>query len=163
MKKRKIGMSIAEICIVLAVISIAGLMVTSFTVMVGTRSSVGAARLETMEDLELAETILGGWVDHMTGQDAVFAVDENGQLKAVKDTVDYAVTLQDGLLTAPIPTGAPYMVALKTVTAITVEAKFNGPDAIFFCTLTYTDPRGGDQPQTYTFCINSRVNETISR
>ena len=161
MKKRKIGMSIAEICIVLAVISIAGLMVTSFTVMVGTRSSVGAARLEVMEDLEMAEAVLGGWVDHMTGQGAVFSVDENGQLKAVKDTVDYPVTLQDSLLTAPIPTGAPYMIVLKTITAITVEAKFNGPDAISFCTLTYTDPQGGAEPQTYTFCINSRIGETI--
>lgn len=162
MKKWEKGMSIAEICIVLAVISIAALMVTSFTVMVGTRSNVGAARLEVMEDLEVAEALLEGWVDNMTGQGATFAT-EDGQLKAVKDTVDYAVTLQDGMLTAPVPAGAPYRIALKTVTAITVEAKFNGPDAIFFCTLTYTDPRGGNEPQTYTFCINSRINETISK
>ena len=162
MKKWKKGISIAEICIVLAVISIAALMVTSFTVMVGTRSSVSTARLEVMEDLEVAEAVLEGWVDRMTGQNAVFAVDENGQLKAVKDTVDYAVALEDGLLTAPVPDGAPYMIALKTVTAITAEVKFNGQDAIVFCTLTYTDPRGSDEPQTYTFCINSRINETIS-
>jgi len=160
-KKRKIGMSIAEICIVLAVISIAGLMVTSFTVMVGTRSSVGAARLEVMEDLEMTETVLESWVDHMTGQNAAVTA-ENGEFKAVKDAVDYAVTLQDGLLTAPVPTGVPYRVALETVTAIAVEAKFNGPDAIFFCTLTYTDPRGTHEPQTYTFCINSRIGEVVA-
>ncbi|MBR2938102.1 MAG: hypothetical protein IKB80_06410 [Oscillospiraceae bacterium] len=160
MKKRKKGMSIAEICIVLAVISIAGLMVTSFTVMVGTRSSVSAARLEVMQDLEMAETVLEGWVDNMTGQDAVFVAEE-GRLKAVKDTVDYAVTLEDGLLMAPVPAGAPYRVALETVTAIAVEAKHNGPDTIFFCTLTYTDPQGGEEPQTYTFCINSRIGEKV--
>lgn len=162
MRKWKKGTSLAEICIVLAVISIISVTVTSFTVMAGARSTAAATRLNVIEDLEMAETVLEGWVDNMTGQGATFAT-EDGQLKAVKDTVDYAVTLQDGLLTAPVPTGAPYRIALKTVTAITVEAKFNGPDAIFFCTLTYTDPRGGNEPQTYTFCINSRINETISK
>lgn len=154
------GITIAEICVVLAVIAIAGLLVTSFTVMVGTRSSVGAARLEIMEDLEMTESVLGGWVDYMTGQGAVVTA-ENGTLKAVKDTVDYTVTLQGDFLTAPVPTGAPYMLNLKTVTAITVEGKYNGPDAIFFCTLTYADPRGTDEPQTYTFCINSRIGEKV--
>ena len=160
MKKWKKAISIAEICVVLAVVSIAATMVTSFTVMVGTHSNVGTAKLEVLEDLEVTEAILEGWVDRMTGQDAVFST-EDGQLKAVKDGVDYAVTLEDGLLTAPVPGGAPYMIALKTVTAITTEVIYNGTDALLFCTLTYTDPRGTDEPQTYTFCINSHLRESV--
>ena len=160
MNRRKKGISIAEICIVLAVISIAGLMVTSFTVMVGTRSKAAVDRVTVLEELEMTEKVMEGWVDYMTGQGAVFSAEE-GQLEAVKDAVTYTPVLENGLLTATVPDGTPFKVALETVTAISVEAKFNGQDAIFFCTLTYTDPRGTDQPQTYTFCINSRVGETI--
>ena len=156
----KRAISLAEICVVLAVVSVVSVVVTTFTVMVGTHSEVSTAKVQVLEELEMAETVIEGWVDHMTGQNAVFST-EDGQLKAVKDAVDYAVTLEDGLLTAPVPGGAPYMIALKTVTAITTEVVYNGTDALFFCTLTYTDPRGSDEPQTYTFCINSRIGETI--
>ena len=159
---RKKGMSLAEICVVLAVISIAALMVSSFTVMVGARSAVSAAKLKVMEDTALAESLLDGWVHQMTGADAVIDVD-SGTIYGVKDSVIYTVTLEDGMLTAPLPEGKQMAVELTTVTAITVQRAQSDGDAIYFCTVTYPDPRGGDEEQTYTFCINPRVGEKVER
>ena len=157
---RKKGMSLAEICVVLAVISIAALMVSSFTVMVGARSAVSAAKLKVMEDTALAESLLDGWVHQMTGEDTAVTA-PNGTLYAVKDNIPYTVVLEDGMLIAPLPEGKQMAVELTTVTAIRVEELRSGGDAIFFCTVTYPDPRGGDEEQTYTFCINPRVGEKV--
>ncbi len=159
--RRKKGMSLAEICVVLAVISITALMVSSFTVMVGARSAVSAAKLKVMEDTALAESLLDGWIYRMTGENAV-VITQNDELKAVMPgNVMYIVKLEDGMLTAPLPEGKQLAVELSTVNAISVEELRSGGDAIFFCTVTYPDPRGGDEDQTYTFCINPRVGETV--
>ncbi len=158
---RRKGMSLAEICVVLAVISIVALMVTSFTLMVGTRSTVGATRLKVMEDLELTESVLEGWVSRMVSDGAVVTA-ADGVLSAQKDADTYTVTLEEQSLTAPVPGGQALTVSLSTVTALSVESKHNGSDSIYFCTLTYPDPRGGDGELTYIFCINPRIGEELT-
>ena len=63
--RKKAGISIAEMCIVLAVLAITGTVVVSFTAMVSARSSASTTKLKAAEDLELAQVILENWTDRM--------------------------------------------------------------------------------------------------
>ena len=162
-KARKKGMSLAEICVVLAVISIAALMVTSFTVMVGARATVSSARLSTMQDMETTQTLLSNWITRMAIEGAEVDVGAQGELYAQKDGALYTVILEDDALTASLPQGRNVTVPVTVITKLSVEALRSHGDAIYFCTVTYPDPRGGGEELTCVFCINPRVGEKIEK
>lgn len=160
--KQKKGMSLAEICVVLAVISIVSLMVISFTTMVSARSTVSAAKLKAMDDQELTEVILENWIDHMVAKQAVISVEEN-TLYATKDGINYTVCLEEDKLIAPLTDGTFLSCPINTVTELRFDHLTSSDDTIYFCTAVYDypDPRGGTITREYTFCINPHIGETL--
>ncbi|MBR4016731.1 MAG: hypothetical protein IKK11_02840 [Oscillospiraceae bacterium] len=157
-RSKQRGVSIAEICVVLAVISIAALMVTSFSLMVNTRSTTAAIRANVLDDAYIAESILDSWFSSALSGGATVSA-ENGVLSAKKDGITYQVTIQEEMLTAPLPAGQELEMEMSVVTAITVEQKQNAADTIWFCTLHYPDPQDNHTDLTYTFCVNPRIGE----
>ncbi len=157
-RSKRRGVSIAEICVVLAVISIAALMVTSFSLLINTRSTVSVARANILDDAYVAESVLDSWFNSMLSNGAVISA-EDGVLSAEKDDITYTVAIRDNLLTAPMANGQNLEIEMSTVKVITVEQKQNTTDTIWFCTLSYPDPQGGNTDLTYTFCINPRIGE----
>ncbi len=163
-RKLKIGVSIAEMCIVLAVLAIVGTLVVSFSLMVSARASASTTRLSAADDLKVSQSILDGWVDRMTGLGAQFTADDTG-LSATVDGETYAVKLQEGTLIAPLPDGTNLSCPISTAEAIRF-GQLTKPDSnpLIFCTLTYTvkSPNGAKTVVEDTFTILSRVGETVS-
>ena len=156
----KKGSSLAEMCVVLAVVSIVALMVVSFTTMVSARGTVGAAKLKMMEDRQLTKVILESWLNQLTEENAVITADENG-LSAAIDGEVFSVTLEEDRLTAAIPNGNPLSCPIHTITGITFDVMSHSGDAIYFCTAEYElpNPSGGVIQRSFTFALNPHIGD----
>lgn len=62
---RKKGATLAELCVVLAVITIISVVVVSFSVMVHQRVNISTDKLKAMEDITIVEHFIEGWVETM--------------------------------------------------------------------------------------------------
>jgi len=159
----KKGSSLAEMCVVLAVVSIVALAVASFTTMVSARSTVSAAKLKMMEDRQLTKVVLESWLNLAMNADATVEVDANGNISASLPQEEPCVVLLDeDRIIAPVPGGEPLFCPINTLTALTFECMVhaNG-DAIYFCTAAYElpNPAGGTIQRTFTFTLNPHIGE----
>ena len=155
------GVSLAEMCVVLSVISIVALTVVSFTAMVSNRTMVSAAKLNAMEDLELTQTIMEGWIEQM--EPHMIQMDGNREsLATTVEGTDYTLFLENKTLHAKFLGGDAVRIQLKVVEALRFEIEGTA-DALYFCTIVYKLPTGKKSfvEATYTFCVNTRVGETI--
>ena len=162
--RKRAGVSIAEMCIVLALLGIVGTVVVSFSAMVSARSSASATKLNASQDLEMSELILSNWVDRMTGLNAQFTANETG-LSATVGEQTYTVTLEEDVLVAPLPDGQKLTCPINEVQEIRFQ-QMTRPDGnpLIFCTLVYTASSSAGAPLVMedTFTILSRVGETLS-
>lgn len=156
--KRK-GITLSEICIVLAVVSIVSLAVVSFAAMATGRGATGTDKLKVMQDIELLEAMVDNWFNtvYNSGESAVIDTGETS-------VNNRALYFENGNLY--INTDGKYQsYRFETVTKLEFEIMKNAEnnDEIFFCTVTYAYRRGRNTPveETYTFCINPRVGESI--
>lgn len=156
MINKRRGATLAEMCIVMAVISIVSMSVVSFITMTSGRSAASIGRLEAIDDLELVETVVDKWFAKTTQP---IKIDKGmvkvGDLAAIRvDNKTLSVDFQEtGMEDYP----------LERVKALffTCEESDTKDDVLYFCTVTYY-LKNEDEEQTYTFCINPRVGETIT-
>lgn len=166
--KRK-GITLSEICIVLAVVSIVSLAVVSFAAMATGRGATGTDKLKVMQDIELLEAMVDNWFNE------VYVFDENntlvrpevvGENSNVLAVGDKKLWLENGNLYTRFSTEDIRTYRFETVTKLAFEQmKAESGDIIYFCTVTYAYRRGQNTPveETYTFCINPRVGESITK
>lgn len=154
---KKKGVTLAEICVVLAIISICSVMVVSFSLMVNRRSAAAQARLAAMEDMTSLEIVVESWVERLTVAGATFT-GEPEMLSATLQGVSYTCTFDGERLVGTLPDGTELTYLPETVTAISFTAAQKSADSIFFCTVTY-EINGEASP--YTFCVNPYVGETV--
>lgn len=146
MKKcEKRGFTVAELCIVLAVISIVSTVVISFTAMVTQRSKISRAQLSALQDIELIETLVEAHIENGNNIDDI-VLEENDGVKKIKI--------------------GESSVALDTVVGISVitlpEQPNPGDDILYICKVTYQIPYEKNTTHTYTFCVNPYVGETVN-
>lgn len=171
--KRRRGFTLSELCIVLALVAIAGTIVTSFCLVVHRRSVISRARLDIVNEINVVETYVERWVDKMYENGAKFSINE-GVLTATIGTVDYKATFTDGVFNGALPDAEPMTYTTMRIESLTFdfESKNEGADGtenegkgdkIFFCTATALLPQvnGEDKQEQYTFCVNSRIGESF--
>ena len=156
-RKPNKGMTIAEICIVLAVLSIVSLSIVSFAAMATGRGATSTDKLKVMQDIELLEALVDNWFNEAyTITDKPEANDENSSLIVGDKSLSWAKNgnlVIDGTQTY----------RFETVTELTFEKMSQGDDDIYFCTVTYTYRQNKDREGTYIFCVNPRVGEAIKQ
>lgn len=153
--KRK-GATMAEICIIMAVISIVSMSVVSFITMTSGRSAASIGRLEAIDDLELVETVVDKWFAQTTQP---ITIDEG----MVKVDGLAAIRVDNKTLSVGFQGTDMEDYPLERVKALffTYEESDTKDDVLYFCTVTYY-LKNEDEEQIYTFCINPRVGETIT-
>lgn len=146
MKKcEKRGFTVAELCIVLAVISIVSTVVISFTAMVTQRSKISRAQLSALQDIELIETLV------------------EAHIESVSNTSDNQVTvfwnIDDKKLTVGNNT-----YTFESVEKITDNhQQSDSGDVLYVYTIEYHIPyEKKNTTHTYTFCVNPYVGETVN-
>ncbi len=181
------GMTLAEIMICIAVVSIAVVMVVSFSIMIGDRMERSQAQLEAREELEMIESLTRGWLNNILMQQVdadpkpvAFALSQGtgitdaniavlvGQAPEAEqpDTrVTYTLTFQYGRLTGTRPDADPISVRAERITGMTFLTKANDAgDMLFYCKVQYQIPVSGSRvPETmsHIFCVNPHLGETL--
>lgn len=165
------GVSIMEMSVVLALVSVVSLLVASFTVMVNLRSTTGVIKNRVADDLRLSKILLENWTETVTetyGAQLTVAADGES-LMATIDGVIYATQLTEDSLIATLPDGQQLHCPIGEISVLTFQGmnRMDGEqlqDAIWFCTAEYALPHsdGATIPQQSTFCINSHVGDSLS-
>ncbi len=159
--KRKSGVTLAELCVVLAVISVCAVMVVSFSLVVSRRSAAAEARLALMEDVTSLEVVVENWVDRLALVNATFTAN-GSQLVATVDGVDYTCTFDGERLVGTLPDGTAMTYLPTAVTALSFSAAQKPTDRMFFCTVTYVFPYESEGDRApYTFCVNPHVGDVV--
>lgn len=149
----KRGVTLGEICIVLAVVSIVSLAVVSFAVMATGRSATGTDRLKAMQDIALLEETVERWFEEVYKPGGITVEEQSLSMDGKALLFTNGALVIDGTQTYPF----------ETVKALKFEKLSQGNDDIYFCTVTYVCRRGrnGNAEESYTFCVNPRVGEQI--
>ena len=161
MKKRSIrsrkAMTLAEICIVLAVIAIVSTVVASFCLFANHRAVASSNRLQILNEVSAIEKVVEQFVD---ANESVTVMD--GALTSG----DNSISLVDGVLTADIrDDGDPVTLDCETVEEISFELMTKTGDMLVFCRVTCSIPlaNGESKSETHVFCVNSRLGEAVAQ
>lgn len=175
-KNNRKGVTLAEICIVLAVVAIVSLSVASFATMAGGRGTSAATKLDAMGDLEIVEAIVESWIlEAANNPECVINVEILDEQKPEKNNKLFSTDKQtsavkdqlwlDGkTLTASFSGEDPVLFVLKSITGLKFEAEQARDDGtvLYYCTVTYQYRNGiVTKEQTYTFCVYPRVGEIV--
>ena len=162
--KRK-GVTLAEMAIVMAVIAIVSLSVVSFVMITSGRGTNSIAKLNAMEEIELVEAIIDNWFAINAKDGTPLEPDKSIEVDKGALQVGFA---NDQLMSYPLEKVTDIEFAMEKQTQ--KDEKGNDVkdesgnvivlDTIYFCTVTYVQEEDARE-QTYTFCINPRVGETI--
>ncbi len=167
--KRK-GATLAEMCIVMAVVAIVSLSVTSFATMASGRGTAAATKLDAMGDLEIVEAIVESWILETTKDPKNIQSIEFGDNKITVTKKDPntsgSIMFSGHTLNVTFPgVGDAVLYQLKSIVGLEFDAVPNSDDSanLYYCTVTY-EYRNGivTKEQTYTFCVYPRVGEIVS-
>jgi len=168
-RKRR-GITIAELCVVLAVIAIASTVVATFTVMVNARSAASVSKLNAQSDIKNCQIVLERWMDAMAQEDAYITADETGlyatHIPTPEDVRIYRVHVQNEQLIAPLPDGESLscnLLAVKEFRFSQLPEETVDRNVLYFCTVVYSvqNPMGKEVTFEDTFTIRPRVGQTV--
>ena len=154
MKKcEKRGFTVAELCIVLAVISIVSTVVISFTAMVTQRSKISRAQLSALQDIELIETLVEAHIESVSNT-------SDNQVTVFWNIDDKKLTVGNNTYTFE----SVEEISFSTLTENTkkTENTETATDILYICKVTYQIPYEKNTTHTYTFCVNPYVGETVN-
>ena len=142
------GFTLAELTVVLAVMTIVAALAIAFSSMISERRAQSQARLDAMNDISVAEKTIENWIQ----KNAAITV-ESAQLS----TEGSSIGAQDGTLSI----GKNAVYTFERVKEITfsqekkIQENNNQPTiehTIYFCKVAYTLTES-DTPEYYTFCV----------
>lgn len=167
-KNNRKGVTLAEICIVLAVVAIVSLSVASFATMAGGRGTSAATKLDAMGDLEIVEAVVESWILEAVRLEETIKIDpvnEKNSTISIDGGSDKISVRSNGWMEVSFPSdGNTEMLNynLKSVVGLRFETKTDGTATLYYCTVAY-EYRNGivTKEQTYTFCVYPRVGEIV--
>ena len=143
------GFTLAELTVVLAVMTIVAALVITFSSMIATRRAESQARLDAMNDISVAENTIESWI-----QKNEITKTESNRLSAGENTI----CAKDGKLF--IGENAVYTFERVKKIAFSSATDENG-HTLYFCKVAYTPHTDDTEDAYYTFCVYKRGGEII--
>lgn len=153
------GMTLTELCVVLAVISVVSVLVVSFATLASARSKVSVAKVHAAEDLQILQTVVENWVDQVPQNQQISVLDDGKSLTAFPSIV----YLYEDALRVSFADGSQNTYRLETVADLRFDKPDTGSGGLWFCTVTCNLAPEGETPQlkTFTFTVHPRVGDVI--
>lgn len=159
---RRKAVTLAEICVVLAVVAIVSTLVASFCLMANHRAAASSNRTQILSEVDAIEKIVESFIDGAVTQNADLSCD-GASLGAGENK---KITFIEGELSAHIP-GREDALTLdcETVESLSFELmtrEDEDRDDLVFCTVSCKIPlaNGESKTETHVFCVNSRLGES---
>ncbi len=86
--KRKKGVTLVELCVVMALIAIIGSSVVTFSALVKRRTDASSQNGAVLEDLSNVEMTLKQWIMHFDNADYTFELEDGGEAIVAKSAKD---------------------------------------------------------------------------
>lgn len=157
-KKSRRGVTMAELVVVLALVSVISVMVFSFIMLIQHRSRANAANDAVRQDREMIEAGVEAWVKKSVEDGATFTYSE-GSVYATYNGVQKSLSFNgtDKKLRGFYhPASDMLEIRAQTVTKITFYLMKSSGKNLLFCTVTSEiEDFGGEA--TYTFCVPFEV------
>jgi len=163
-KSNRKGMSISEMCVVLAVVAIAALAVVSFTTMVSARSMASAIKLQALDSVTRTRIVVEQWANAMERNNAEeFTVAPDGTALTAKiGGQEYTVTMSREHIAAQMPDGNELSLSVEQIEALEFDVMARAEDTLVFCTVTYRASKSAADNRSITFCINPHAGEILA-
>ena len=152
MRNNRCGFTLTELSVVLAVLAIVLTMVVSFTAMINNSRQISSARLEALQDIQVAETVIERFIE---GKSSI-TFNVNAEETTLTDNESNTLTFNKANKTLALSGGAT--ITLERVESITFDYYGEGTEKIFYCTIKYNV---GNQNYDYTFCVYSYAKVEI--
>ena len=152
MRNNRRGFTLTELTIVLAVLAIVLTLLVSFTAMVNNSRQISTARLEALQDIRVAESIIENFIEG-NKITTTFEKDEEGKTIPVENVLESGekkLVFNTENKTLAVSGGAN--LTLERVESITFDYNGGGTEGIFYCTINYNV---GNHDYDYTFCVYS--------
>lgn len=132
--ERKRGMTLAEICVTIAVISVMAAMITSFVIIVSRETKISTEYLDAAREIKLAENIIEQEL-------------ESGAFISKEETV----------ISGEIFQIVKQKLSLSAITNVDVK-NFDGKEAFYVCKISYMLD---GEDRVYSFCVDPIVGDVI--
>ena len=160
------GITVSELMVVLAVLTIVIVMVVSFSTMVGSTSKLAKAKLDALNDIRLAESVIEGFIEDTSNNGVIVTVPTETMVSTTLSNQDGdSVWFDNQTGTLRIAYSDNGKNAEKSDVALDLEHvtdisffRHGSTDTIYYCTITYLI---GDSKFSYTFCVNPYAGEKI--
>ena len=86
--KQKKGATLAELCVVMALVAIIGTSIVSFSALVQRRTNTSVQNGAVLEDLTNVEMSLKQWISHFDNANYTFEITDGGQSVTAKSNID---------------------------------------------------------------------------
>lgn len=150
---KKRGFTLTELTVVLAVMAIVATLTVTFSSLISKRRAESHARLEAMQDISVAESMVEGWIKNHVPE-------VSAQTLTAADDTSKTLAVEDGIL--KINGASVY--TFERVTDITFseqkEDENSNNHILYFCSVAYMLP-GSDEEEHYTFCVYKAESEVI--
>ena len=151
MRSRR-GMTLAEIMVSLALVSVMIVMAVSFVMLVTKRTRANTANDLMRQDCLKIEAGAEGWLNALAGE-KITAADEE-----VLKAGEFELSFSYGALTGSLPEGKSINISTECVKTVLFEVMENGTEYLVFCRVECENTESG-KSVFHTFCINPRVGE----
>lgn len=171
----KRGVTLVEMCIVLALIMIIGTMVTSFCILTNNYSHTVSSDRDAVESIAMLEDALSKWISAFDLDDYTISISSDGShLEARKtDVADaeytgYKFEIKDGKINGSLPGDRNINYSVPSIESASFEK--NETYKIISCDITYILKNGGNETKTQMtllrYCrvaaINVETNEDVT-
>lgn len=163
--KNRRGATLAELAVVIAVVAIVAVMVTSFIVMLDGSRDLSEMKLEALQDIRLAESVIEGYIVNGVneGKTVNYLSEQMLSINTTENINTTTIKFTGGFLfvTHNFEGESNVVLELQTVKSITFPDPLVDTatgDAIYYCTITYDI---GGTEFNYTFCVNPYAGENI--
>ncbi len=160
------GMALAELCVTLAIVTVAGVMAVSFSFVAGHRVRLSQERTAAQNEITLIEDALDTWMNVVSEKGAEFTeITHGNELFASLYGEKYFISFNNGTLSGYLPDGKNITINTDRVQSLSFSAlaRENNADVLVFCTINYTvTSANSTQNIEHTFCCNPHVADTIN-
>ncbi len=150
MSHGKRGVTLVEMCIVLALIMIISAMVASFCVLTNNYSHTVSSDRDAVESIAMLEDALSKWISAFDRKDYTILISSDGLCLTASsgnadDTKKYTFEITDGKIKGDLPGGRAVDYSAPAIESASFEKSTT--DKIISCNIMYTVKNGADKTQ----------------
>ncbi len=154
------GVTLAELCVVMALVAILSMAVVTFCVMISNHTGKMAVDREVKDGISYVDLVLDVWVSEADGH--TITKNNDGQLSVTVDEKEYYLKWENGYIKYMLPNNqSEQKIQCPRILSLTfsVESAENGGTQLISCTVKHEKPFATDGASGQTVLMRATRSE----